>query len=343
MTIILVFIAKKIVQVFNRIGKFGRFGYKYDALIVGNLDYMTVCQKSLIERLDSEKISNHFIYRVEKDAFLAKLIAYARCAYYIAKARNIIVFDYCFPVYCIKKNNNQKVYQLWHANGAFKRFGLPNFIENHGEKLANKLYKLVPIHSNYDYIFVSNEQSMPYYMQAFNDFSREKYFFSNNIFLDMMIESNEKNPHIKAKNEINIILAPTYNYNPQKNIYEQLSEHIEEEANKLGIKANIIYLLHPKLAKNYDKIGIMISSDVLVTDYSSVCFEAAGIGKDVAFLRSDESLDVFTEVAKKAYYNPKELAIDILEGCLINNELTEQLAKNGEKQVDIIIRLIKKL
>lgn len=331
---------KIIVIIFNWLGKL-KSNYKFDTLIIGNYDYITVCQKAIIKRLHTENISNHFLYDAENKPYFAKLLAYSKCAFLIGKARNILLFDYCFPVFCIKKQPEQKIYQLWHANGSFKRFGLPNFMEKYGEKLATRLNKLVPIHSNYDYIFVSNEKCIKHYMSAFNDFNHEKYFVANNTFLDMLIDSNRKKAYAKNGNEINVIIAKTYNYNPEENIYEQLYDSIRMESEKRGIKVNIIPLLHPKIAEKYDKINVMMKSDVLVTDYSSVCFEASAINKKVAFLRGKENCDVFVDAAKKIYYSPKELAIDIMEDKLIDNQLNEYLTFSSETQMDKVIKLIK--
>lgn len=313
---------------------------KYNVLIVGNYEHLSACQNELIANLRHENIDYIFLYNVEKIKYLQKVISYIKCSYYIAKSRNILVYDYCFPLYCLKKDHAQKVYQLWHANGSFKKFGMPNFYKKYGNTYAEKLYSIVPVHSNYDYIFVSNQKCIEHYMIAFNDFDKSKYIVSNNIFLDLLLSENEK--YIKKnRNTISIILAPTYNYNPEQNIYEQFMEHISREAIKKNINVECKMLLHPKLTANDNKIYTMLNSDILITDYSSVCFEASGINKKVAFLRSNEKTDVFTEVAQKIYLNPKELAMDILENNIVDNCLNEYITIVGNRQLDKVMELIK--
>jgi hypothetical protein len=340
MNIILLIVAKKLTLFFYWLGKL-KSGYKYDTLIVSNYDYLSDCQSLLLERLDMEDLSNRFLYNVEKKNYLSKLIAYQKCAFLAAKAKNIIIFDYCFPIFCIKKSPEQKIFQLWHANGIFKRFGMPNFFQKHGEKLAKKFYSIVPIHSNYDYIFLSNEKCIPYFMEAFNDYNEEKYMISNSIFLDLFVEKAKEKNYVKSEKKINVLLAKTFNHQSETSVYDLLTEYLYDEAEKYGVTVNVSTLLHPKLASNYDKIDVMANCDLLITDYSSVCFEASAIGKDVAFLRGPQKSDVFVEVAKKVYYNPQELATDILERNIVDNNLNEYLSLDGAKQIDIIIDLIK--
>lgn len=340
MKILLLLLAKRITIFFNWLGRI-KPDCKYDALIVGNYDHKSLCQKLLLEKLDSENLTNLFLYNIEKKNSFEKMLAYAKCAYLMAKARNIIVFDFCFPLYCIKKLPEQKAFQLWHANGPFKRFGLPNFREKHGVKMAEKMYGVVPIHSTYDYIFVSSDKCIPHYMTAFNDFDERKYLISNNIFLDMLIEQNKSFKRIRNDKEINVIMAPTFNYSIQEDIYQKFTDCLKSEAEKRGIKANVVPLLHPKLAANYDKIDVMLNADILVTDYSTVCFEASAIGRKVAFLRNNVKTELFVEVAKKVYQDPGELALDILEDKLIDNELNDYICPNENKQLDMVVSLIK--
>src|SRR5690625_2512636 len=41
----------------------------------------------------------------------------------ISSAKYVILDDYYLPIYLIKPSNDLKIIQLWHAAGAFKKFG----------------------------------------------------------------------------------------------------------------------------------------------------------------------------------------------------------------------------
>src|SRR5699024_10233806 len=84
----------------------------------------------------------------------------------IANAKYLILDDYYLPVYLIKPNDKVKVIQLWHAAGAFKKFGHSTIGTRFGPKQS--YLKLVPVHANYTHVYVSSEQVAPFYAEAFN-------------------------------------------------------------------------------------------------------------------------------------------------------------------------------
>lgn len=47
----------------------------------------------------------------------------AKRSYQVATSRVVIVDDYFFPIYPVKKRSGVTIIQVWHACGAFKRFG----------------------------------------------------------------------------------------------------------------------------------------------------------------------------------------------------------------------------
>src|SRR5699024_2565917 len=74
--------------------------------------------------------------------------------------------DYYLPVYLIKPERKMKVTQLWHAASANKKFGISTVGTKFGPKLS--YLKLIPIHSNYTHVYVSSENVVQFYEDAFN-------------------------------------------------------------------------------------------------------------------------------------------------------------------------------
>ncbi|MEY3725555.1 MAG: hypothetical protein RI971_132, partial [Chloroflexota bacterium] len=86
-------------------------------------------------------------------------------AYRVASSRLVIVDDYFFPIYPVKKRQGVTIVQVWHACGAFKRFGRATLEAEWG---ADEIFlKWVPIHANYDLTLVSSASIAPIYAAAF--------------------------------------------------------------------------------------------------------------------------------------------------------------------------------
>src|SRR5699024_5056873 len=129
----------------------------------------------------------------------------------------LILDDYYLPVYLIKPDRKMKVIQLWHAGGAFKKFGLSTVGTKFGPKVS--YLKLIPIDSNYTQAYVSSDKRRPFYADAFN-MPVSKIFALVIPRIDMF--SNEeltskaksalytKYPELNDDNNINILIAPTY-------------------------------------------------------------------------------------------------------------------------------------
>src|SRR5699024_7209941 len=173
----------------------------------GNLRYVHL---ELKEQLPGIKV--HFVYAENKMnlKLFKELISFSN-------ARYLILDDYYLPVYLIKPDRKMKVIQLWHAAGAFKKFGHSTVGTKFGPNLG--YLKLVPIHSNYTHVYVSSENVVPFYAVAFN-MSTSKIFALGIPRIDMF--NNEeltskaktalytKYPELNDDNNINILIAPTY-------------------------------------------------------------------------------------------------------------------------------------
>lgn len=317
--------------------------FRYQAYIVSNCDYQTVEQTALLKRFDSVGLKYKFFITTQRKSAIRKFFANILFSIYLPHAKDIIVYDFCMPLYCVDKRPGQKYIQLWHANGIYKQFGIPNFYNDRPEELADKLYGIVPIHSTYDIVFVSSEKCIAYFMKAFNVKERDKYRVCNNVTLQLLLDMKAAAPEKNSiPNKKNIVFAPTFNF-IQPHIYEALEKELAALGKTAGIEVSCRYILHPKEEKaTASKNLLLTEADVLVTDYSSICFEAAAVGVPSAFIRDPalEPLPCFLEVAKRVYTDSGALARDIIENNLVNHDLDQYITVSPDRQIDILMNIL---
>ena len=89
----------------------------------------------------------------------------ARAGYQLAAARAFVVDDYFFPMYVIRPRPGTVRLQVWHAAGAFKKFGYSVLDRSFGAD--EDLVRRVAIHGNYTLALVSSMAVAPFYAEAF--------------------------------------------------------------------------------------------------------------------------------------------------------------------------------
>lgn len=220
----------------------------------------------------------------------------------MAQSKFILVDDYEPLVYVLRLRSGQKLVQVWHAMGAFKRFG-------YGRDSAEKNSIT---HKNYTDAIVSSPEIVPIYAQAFGiDESRVKpvgtprtdCFFDEAYVTSVKNRLYEKEPCLQGKKIC--LFAPTFRGENVHNAYYP-SEFFSAEKfiNALPNEWALIIKLHPFIQEKVsvapewkDRVfdfsdereinDILFITDVLVTDYSSVIFENAVIGNPAVFYAPD--------------------------------------------------------
>ncbi|MDE6125155.1 MAG: CDP-glycerol glycerophosphotransferase family protein, partial [Eubacterium sp.] len=223
-------------------------------------------------------------------------------AYEMATSKFILVDDFEPIVYVLKLRENQHLVQVWHAMGAFKKFG---YSRKSAEK--NSL-----THKNYTEAIVSSPEISAVYAQAFGiDESRIKpvgvprtdMLFDEEYKAKTIARLYEKEPRLKDKKIC--LFAPTFRgSNVHDAYYPNEFLHIEKLLNELGDDWAVIVKYHPFI-KNPPEIpetvknsvfdfgdereinDILFITDVLVTDYSSVIFENAILNNPLVLYAPD--------------------------------------------------------
>ena len=217
----------------------------------------------------------------------------------LAGSKYILVDDYEPMVYVLDLRNGQHLVQVWHAMGAFKKFG---YARETAEK--NSL-----THKNYTEAICSSPEIAPVYALSFGisedrvkpiGTPRTDLFFDSGYVENAKSRLYEKEP--KLKNKKIALFAPTFRgNNVNDGYYPEEFISLDALANELGDGWAIILKLHPfiKNKLNYSAGNIfdlsaereindiLFITDVLVTDYSSVIFENAVIGNAAVLYAPD--------------------------------------------------------
>ncbi|MEI6271146.1 MAG: CDP-glycerol glycerophosphotransferase family protein [Chloroflexota bacterium] len=244
---------------------------------------------------------------------LSLFVAVIRIAvrsYRVASSRVVIVDDYFFPIYPVNKRSGITIIQVWHACGAFKRFGRATLEAEWG---ADEIFlKWVPIHANYDLTLVSSASIAQIYADAFGQ-PVDKITAAFGIpRTDALIPSPRRDTNereVRARlgltdNRITILYAPTFRGADLKGAAAPELLDISALYRALGDRYRLILRLHPFVtsamripeearsfvvdaSREPDVNEVMLAADILVTDYSSIIFEYALLNRPMAFLAPD--------------------------------------------------------
>ena len=243
-------------------------------------------------------------------SLVAGVFRIALRSYRVASSRLVIVDDYFFPIYPVKKRPGVTIVQVWHACGAFKRFGRATLEAEWG---ADQIFlKWVPIHANYDLTLVSSASIAPIYAESFGQ-SVETISAAFGIpRTDALLPSPRRDADERAVRErlglrdgrTTILYAPTFRGADLKGAAAPELLDIAALYRALGSEYRLIVRLHPFVksamrippevgdfvvdaSAEPDANEVMLAGDILVSDYSSIIFEYALLNRPMAFLAPD--------------------------------------------------------
>ncbi|MGN0165218.1 MAG: CDP-glycerol glycerophosphotransferase family protein [Lachnospiraceae bacterium] len=257
-----------------------------------------------------------------KDLTKPELTSYARD---LASAKVIVLNEFVPELNAFLLRRETNLVQLWHACGAFKLFGYSHFGRKGGVLLSD--YS----HRTYDYAYVSSEAIVPLYAEAFGISSshvlpygvpRTDRFFStdyqDSIKRKLYERYPELAPFVKAdgtnEKPFVVLFAPTFRGDGISDAnYPLNSINFIRLLEVLPANARIIVKMHPfvheKLSisdscilelPNENINDLLFISDLLITDYSSVIFEASLLQVPMVFYAFD--CDKYT--AGRDFYFP---------------------------------------
>ncbi len=247
--------------------------------------------KAVYDALDAKKVVfAHMLPHSNK----IKPLAY----YYILTSRVIVTDDYLRYVRFMKLRKGQKLFQIWHACGAFKKFGLD-------AKTKLTVNEEKRTHSQYTAVAVTSEGCRKHYAGAFGiDESvclpiglprTDRLFTEKDEMRERVFEK-----HPEFRNKTVYLYAPTFRENKKGQV--KYNPHIDWAKLSGELKEDEILIIrrHPimkyKFCEDYPNIidlseestlDLTTVSDVLITDYSSVIYDACLLDVPTVFYCPD--------------------------------------------------------
>ena len=130
----------------------------------------------------------------------------------IASARIAITDTYSIPVSCLNHKESLKIFQIWHALGAVKKFSLQSAGKAQGRDLG--VAKAMSMHKNYDFVVAPSKKTAEFYCEAFGC-NKDKIVIASLPRVDVILNGEsrydefiELNPQYKNKKLITYL--PTF-------------------------------------------------------------------------------------------------------------------------------------
>ena len=245
----------------------------------------------------------------------------------ISDAHYVFLNDACNVTSCIPLRKGTKIYQLWHACGAFKKFGMSTAELIFGDN--RKSLERYPNYGNLSYVTVSSPEVIWAYEEAMNlkdtktqvvatGVSRTDVFYDQHFIEQSKAAVYSVCP--AAENKKIILYAPTFRGRVAK---AESPDCLDIPAMKRALGDEYVLLIkhHPfvkqppvvpedcadfamDVTKSLEIDQLLCTSDVCVSDYSSLIFEYSLFERPMIFFAYD--LDDYFDW-RGFYYNYDEL------------------------------------
>lgn len=244
---------------------------------------------------------------------LKRLFFNLRFQRYYAVCRCVFLTDNFDPVYAHAPREGARVVQLWHACGAFKKWGYSTADLAWGASRENLLR--FPMHNTYTDVFVSGREVIPCYAEAFGCDEKIIRPFGTprtDVFFDGAFVSSQRETLQRLFPDIGerkiILYAPTFRGSNPEKAYNENRLNLERLKEALSGEYVLLLKLHPFTEKKFDltkeerekfgdfvfNISALVSTqtalcaaDILISDYSSLIFEFSLLERPMLFFAYD--------------------------------------------------------
>ena len=234
-----------------------------------------------------------------------------------ATSKVIILDEYTPQIHLIDLKPETKLIQLWHACGAFKTFGFTRLGKPKGSPQPTRM------HRSYDYVTVSSEYCKKCHSEGFGistdnivptGIARTDIFFDEEYKANFRKKFFSEHPTFKGKKII--LFAPTFRGDLKSSArYPMELFDINEVCETLGDDYAVIIKHHPfileqhPIPKKYaDRVidlsesteinDLLFVSDIIISDYSSLVFEASLLNKPMLFY----AFDLISYIRSRDFY-----------------------------------------
>lgn len=244
---------------------------------------------------------------------------YLRTAFRMGRCDTLVVDDYYPLLYHLCPAKSVRIVQLWHACGAFKTVGYSRLGRPGGPRIDGRTHRC------YTHVLVSSEAVRPFYAEAFG-VPPERVIATGvartDVFFDPAYAQAQKAAFAaafpQAAGKQVILFAPTFRGSGRE------TAHYPKQALDLPRLAElcrqkglfVVFKMHPfvtgfSLPEGYGDVladatdrreinDLLFAADRLVTDYSSVIYEASLLGLPMLFY----VFDLAEYTADRSFYEP---------------------------------------
>ena len=229
----------------------------------------------------------------------------------IATAKYVFLNDACDVVSCVDKREGTLITQVWHACGAFKRFGMSTadrLFGSSGDEIRRH-----PYYGNLDYVTVSSPEVVWAYAQAMDledrretivpcGVSRTDYYFKEDFRQKAFDDFYNLFPAAKGKKVI--LFAPTFRgsdrdaktatafdpalfYPELKDDYVIVTKHHPFVKSLPTLPKELEGSFIMDMTRSMPIEQLLIASDICISDYSSLIYEYSLMLKPMIFFAYD--------------------------------------------------------
>ncbi len=274
-----------------------------------------------------------------------------------ATSKVVVLDGYCVLASMLRHKKDLKIIQIWHALGAFKKFGR-SVLDKEGGK-SSKTAKAFKMHKNYSLIAASGDECVPFFSEAFGQ--PESRFIPIGIPRMDYLTDKEENARVRGNillkypqldnGRKNILYAPTFrDTDEDRAALAAATKELVNKANysdfNLIVKHHVVDSNKEQIytdsrmnmaeGENFTAMDFMCVADYVVTDYSSVIYEA--LLKDLPIyiycFDSDKYIDergfyidFWTDLPALYSKNAKGICDFIASGMRANSEKEEKFKK----------------
>lgn len=246
-----------------------------------------------------------------------------RLPWLLALADVILLDDYQPAIYQLPPDERVRIVQLWHAWGAFKTVGYSRI----GKR--GSLNAFSSVHKNYTHAIVSSPYEVPFYAEAFG-IPEDRVIPTGTPRMDQFLDPERQRQGRadaaaalpSTDGRFVILFAPTFRGSGPRQAHYRVDLLDLPALHRLCVEldAVVVFKLHPFVKTRLEipiELGdrlidatritldvndVLLITDLLVTDYSSIVFEYSALGRPMLFFAYD--LEHYT--ATRDFYVPYE-------------------------------------
>ncbi|QOV10414.1 CDP-glycerol glycerophosphotransferase family protein [Viridibacillus arvi] len=230
---------------------------------------------------------------------------YLKGLYHLATGSKVLIDNYFAILSATPFREGVECIQLWHAAGAIKKFALQDPSIMFRSPSAVKRFEKV--YGRMTKVIIGSDEMVPIFRSAFG--MRQDQFLRFGIprtdfYFKQEEENNARSEILKLYPQLEekkvILYAPTFR--DQQLLEQKIPLNFVEIMDSLGEDFAMVIKLHPAVAHNVESIAhpaivsvandvpiskLLFVTDYLISDYSSIPFEFALLGKPQIFYPYD--------------------------------------------------------